>query len=254
MKADPGELSPRQRVLQAIRLEEPDRVPLFFTITPQVAARLSARLGIADYTLADSPLSQNRISYHQLLLPLGNDVVGVGACSPRGSPTRELEAGLVTNEWQVKFRTAGYYSEMVGHPLAGAESLAEVERFPFPDPHAPGRFDLAREVVERYGERYAICGDMECTVFEASWYLTGLEKFLVDLSLEKDYVFALLDRVMQYSIEVGRQLLKLGADFLWLGDDLAPSRDCCFRRPCGASTSRRGCARSSGPSRRTTRR
>ena len=220
MEADLGELSPRQRVLEAIRLEEPDRVPLFFTITPQVAARLSAQLGIADYTLADSPLSQNRISYHQLLLPLGNDVVGIGACSPRGSPTRELEAGLVTNEWQVKYRTTGYYSEMVGHPLAEAESLAEVEGFAFPDPHAPGRFDLAREVVERYGERYAICGDMECTVFEASWYLTGFEKFLVDLSLEKDYVFALLDRVMQYSIEVGKELLKLGADFLWLGDDL----------------------------------
>ena len=81
-------------MLEAIRLEEPDRVPLFFTITPQVAARLSPQLGIADYTLADSPLSQNRISYHQLLLPLGNDVVGIGACS-RGA----LQPGSWKRAW-----------------------------------------------------------------------------------------------------------------------------------------------------------
>jgi uroporphyrinogen decarboxylase len=220
MKIGIQELSPRQRVLRAIRLEEPDRVPLFFTVTPQVAALLSRHLGIADYTVADSPLSQNRISYHELLLELGNDVAGIGACSPRGNPTRELESGLLTNEWGVKYRTVGYYSEMVAHPLAEAESLADVDGYAFPDPHAPGRFDLARQVVERYGERYAICGDLECTILEASWYLTGFQKFLIDLSLEKDYVFALLDRVMDYSIEVGRELLRIGADILWLGDDL----------------------------------
>jgi len=214
------ELSPRDRVLRAINLEEPDRVPLFFTITPQVAARLSLHLGVPNYTFADSPLSQNRISYHELLLELGNDVVGVGACSPKGSPTRELEAGLFTNEWGVTYRSVGYYSEMVGHPLADAENLAAVNGFAFPDPQAPGRFELASEVIERYGEHYAICGDLECTVLEASWYLTGFEKFLVDLSLEKEYVFALLDRVMWYSIEVGKELIKRGVDIIWLGDDL----------------------------------
>ena len=213
-------LSPRKRVLRAINLEEPDRVPLFFTITPQVAARLSRHLGIANYTSADSPLSQNRISYHELLLELGNDVVGIGACSPKGCPTHEVESGLVTNEWGVKYKTVGYYSEMVYHPLAYAESIADVNGFAFPDPQAPGRFELAREVVERYGERYAICGDLECTILEASWYLTGFEKFLIDLSLEKEYVFALLDRVMWYSLEVGKELIKSGADIVWLGDDL----------------------------------
>jgi uroporphyrinogen decarboxylase len=151
---------------------------------------------------------------------MGNDIVGIGACSPKASPTRELESGLLTNEWGVEYKTVGYYSEMVRHPLARAESLADISGFAFPDPHAPGRFDLAQEVVERYGDRYAICGDLECTIFEASWYLTGFEKFLIDLSLGKDYVFALMDRVMGYSIEVGKELLRIGADIIWLGDDL----------------------------------
>ncbi len=219
MKRRP-EASPRERVLKAISHEEADRVPLFFTVTPQVAAGLSRHLKIPKYTIADSPLSQNRISYHELLVELGNDVVGIGACSPQDSPTHEVSPGVLTNEWGVKYKTVGFYSEMLEHPLANAETTADVEAYPFPDPLAPGRFRLAREVAERSAEGYAICGDAECTIFEASWYLTGFEKFLLDLSLEKAYVFALMDKVMRYSIEVGRQLIAIGADIVWLGDDM----------------------------------
>ncbi len=213
-------LTPRERVLQALRHEEPDRVPVYVTVTPQLAEALAGHLGVESYTVADSPLSQNRISYHEVMVELGNDVVGIGACSPRDNPTRSLAGGVKTNEWRVKYREAGYYSEMVEHPLAGAQSVAEVERFPFPDPLAPGRFSLAREVADRYGERSLLCGDLECTIFEGSWYLTGLQKFLLDLSLEKDYVFALMDRMMEYSIGVGRELLRIGAEMIWLGDDV----------------------------------
>jgi uroporphyrinogen decarboxylase len=65
-----------------------------------------------------------------------------------------------------------------------------------------------------------LCGDLECTIFEGSWYLTGLEKFLLDLIQEKDYVFELMDRMMSYSIGVGKELLRLGAEIIWLGDDM----------------------------------
>jgi uroporphyrinogen decarboxylase len=57
-------------------------------------------------------------------------------------------------------------------------------------------------------------------VFEAAWYLTGMEKFLMGLANEEDYVFALMDRIMAYSIGVGKELLKLEPDIIWLGDDM----------------------------------
>ncbi len=217
-------LSSKERVCRAMNLEEPDLVPIYITVTPQLAALLGQELGIESYTIADSPLSQNRISFHELLVQFGNDVVGIGACSPTDNPTRNLGGGLMTNEWRVKYREVGYYTEMVEHPLAGAEKVADVERFPFPDPLAKGRFTLAEEVTERFGEQYAVCGDLECTIFEASWYLTGFEKFLMDLTLEKDYVFELMNRVQQYSIGVGKEMIRLGADIIWLGDDIGTQR------------------------------
>lgn len=58
-------MTSKERVIEAINLREPDTVPVFITITPQVAEELSKHLGIKEYTIADSPLSQNRISFHE---------------------------------------------------------------------------------------------------------------------------------------------------------------------------------------------
>lgn len=214
------EFSPKERVLKAINFEEPDRVPIFITITPQLAEQLSQHLGISEYTHPDSPLAENRISYTELLVHLGNDIVGIGACAPKNNPTRELEPGVLVNEWQIKFRQTDLYAEMIEHPLAYAETVADVEQFEMPDPLAEGRFDHARAMVEKYGDRYAICGDTETTILEVSWYLVGMEKFFMDLAMQKDYVFALMDRVMEYSIGVAKELIKIGADIIWLGDDV----------------------------------
>lgn len=216
--------SPKERVLQAINFEEPDRVPIFITVTPQVAERLSEYLGMPDYTHPDSPLAENRISFNELLVPLGNDIVGIGACAPTENPTRKLADGVLVNEWQIKFQQTGLYAEMIEHPLAHAETAADVEQFEMPDPLAAGRFDHARAMVDKYGDRYAICGDTETTILEVSWYLVGMEKFFADLAMQKDYVFALMDRVMEYSIGVAKELIRLGADIIWLGDDVGTQK------------------------------
>lgn len=217
--AGKGEWSSRERVLSTLNLEEPDRVPIFITVTPQVAERLSKRLGIPTYSHPDSPLAENRISYAELLTALGNDIVGIGACSPRDDPTREIGEGIYTNEWGIKYRKSGYYTEMINFPLAHAETTADVEAYSMPDPLSPGRFDHAIRMVETYGREYAICGDAETTIFETSWYLVGMEKFFIDLALGKPYVFALMDRVMNYSLGIATELINIGADLIWLGDD-----------------------------------
>lgn len=213
-------LLPKERVLKTINLKEPDVVPIYITITPQVAEKLGRYLGINSYSHADSPLSENRISFTELLLKLGNDIVGIGACSPKNNPTREVESGILTNEWKVKYRKIGYYTEMIEYPLSKSETVYDIDNYEFPDPYADGRYDLAKEMVEKYSHKYAICGDLECTIFETSWYLIGMEKFLIDLSMKKDYVFALMDRIMEYNIKIGKELIKIGADIIWLGDDV----------------------------------
>ena len=206
----------RKRFLTAMRNQQPDRVPIFASLTPQMALRLSDALHIPARE-EDSFLS-TRISHVEILNRLGNDAVCVGAL--RETPTRTLENGRMLDEFGIQYQTVGLYNEAVVRPFAGVESVKEVEAYRFPDPLAPSRFTLASENIAKYSKDYAIIGDLEATVFELAWNLMGLEDFLVGLYTEEDYIDAILDGCMNFNIRIAEKLVDLGCDMIWLGDDV----------------------------------
>jgi len=211
-------MTPKERTLKAINGQKVDRPPVFATVSPQVAHKLSAHLGVPYEDALDSLLS-TRISHMDLLTGMGNDCVGISACAPKNHPTREREDGLIVNEWGMVFKETGLYSEFAEFPLEHAATEAEISNYPFPDPHAEGRYDEAKKTVEKYGKQYAVVGDIETTFWETSWYLVGLEKLMIDMMMETPYVEPLFDKVMEVNLEIGKTLIRLGADILWAGDD-----------------------------------
>jgi uroporphyrinogen decarboxylase len=212
----------KERSLAALKGQEPDRVPMYVTVVSEIAEGLSRKTGIPTYN-CDAYLT-NRISHAQILTTLGNDIVGIGSTAPDCCPTLTRSDGFRVDEWGLVYRPVphefGVYHEVVDRPLKGITSVGELVRYRVPDPYAPGRFDVARDHSERYGDKYALLGVIECTVFEMAWNLVGLEQFLMDMALEKGYVGALLDEIADYSIAVGRELIGLGADIMLTGDDL----------------------------------
>jgi uroporphyrinogen decarboxylase len=208
----------RQRVLTTLGHRQPDRPPVFMTLTPQVAERLADAVGFPREPPLDSLLS-TRISHSRLLTYLGNDAVGIAACAPPYAPTHRDEDGTLVNEWGMRFRTVGLYDEFSGHPLARATTVAEIEAYPLPDPLAEGRYDEAEQTVQEYGSDYVIVGDLECSMFETAWYLVGLEKFLADMATGEGYAEALLDRLAEITTRTGLELIRRGADVIWAGDD-----------------------------------
>jgi len=215
-------MNSKERTLLALHRQEPDRVPVWVTIVAEMADRLGQVTGIPADPL-DAYLT-NRISHAELLTALGNDVVGIGSTAPPSCPTRQRPDGYLEDEWGFVYRRVphafGVYLEIVGRPLAGIASARELSRYRLPDPAAPGRFDAARDRAGRYGRSHALLGIIECTVFEMAWNLVGLEAFLADMALRRDYVGSLLDEVADYSIAIGRALIDLGADALLMGDDV----------------------------------
>lgn len=202
----------------ALNHQEPDRIPVFATITHQVAKRLSEYKNLPYEPPLDSLLS-TRISHMDLLTHLGNDCIGIAACAPKSRPTSTDPNGIITNEWGMKFKNAGLYNEFFQYPLAHAETVQDITDYPFFDPNEESRFDNARLAIEKYSKEYFVVADLECAIFETAWYLVGLEKFLFDLMMETPYVDALLDKVMEINIITGKKLIELGADMIWGGDD-----------------------------------
>lgn len=222
-------MNSRERVLQSINHKEPDRVPVAVTLTPQIAKFLSKRFHI-PCKLKSTGFSNyyNTISFNEILTKLGNDVIIIGATAPNNFILREFSDGSFIDEWGVRYKVVSYYKEIVEHPLKDIETVRQLNQYfdehGFPDADSKGRFDFAEEEIEKYSKNYAIIGDLKTTMFEASWYLVGIEKFLIDLIMKKDYVFELLNRVMEFHIEIGKKLIMLGCDIIWIGDDFGTQR------------------------------
>jgi uroporphyrinogen decarboxylase len=215
-------MNSKERTLLAWKRQEPDRVPVWVTVVAEMADRLAEVTGTPADPL-DAYLT-NRISHAALLTALGNDIVGIGSTAPSSRPTRQRPDGFLEDEWGFVYRRVphpfGEYLDIVGRPLKGIESARELAHYRLPDPAASGRFDVARERAARYGQSHALLGIVECTVFEMAWNLVGLEQFLTDMALRRDYVGSLLDEVAGYSIGIGLALIDLGADALLTGDDV----------------------------------
>jgi len=208
----------KERLISTLNHEQPDHPPVFATLTPQLAKKLSDHLGITYEEPVDSLLS-TRISHTKLLTTLGNDFVGVAGCYPDSFPTKVLDDGNLLNEWGMQFKDSGLYNEFCYYPLDHAETKQDILDYPFPEVSAKGRFDFAEQQIRKYAGEYPIIGELETTIFETAWYLVGLEKFLLEMLVGGEYIEPLLDRIMEINTAIGKTLIEMGVDIIWCGDD-----------------------------------
>jgi uroporphyrinogen decarboxylase len=112
------------------------------------------------------------------------------------------------------------YVEVVKCPLDNANSIADIENYSFPDPFSEGRFEKAKRDIDRFGKNYFVIGDVELSLFEMAWHLTGLEKYLVAMMCDEPWLELLNERVEEWSMGLALQLVKAGVDGIWFGEDL----------------------------------
>lgn len=212
----------RERFLTAINHEEPDKVPTFASLTPQVAEKLGREMGL-PYEAEDSFLS-TRLSHTEILLELGNDAVCVGACRDERYPTVKRDDGIIVDEWGLEYKEVGLYTEAIKRPLSECNSIEDLNKYRMPDPFAKGRWDLAEKMTAKYKNDYLVIGDLEACMYEISWNLVGMEKFIMDMAMGEPYIFELLDRTLEYAIACGKKMIDIGVDMIWAGDDFGTQK------------------------------
>jgi len=213
-------MNSRERFLIAANGGRPDRIPVLGTLTPQAAVKVAEHFGITDDVEPVDSFLSTRLSHVALVNKLGNDAVIIGSCRESGKETRVLPDGTSTDEFGFIYTQCGLYGEVTGRPLANCESVEDVLAYELPNPNDEGRFALANAYFEKYHKDYAIVGDLEATIFELAWNLVGLEKFLVDMACEEEYVDVLLDKITDFNMAIALNLVDIGCDMIWLGDDV----------------------------------
>ena len=216
-------MNSKTRVLKAFRKEDgfPDTVPLQFDLCRHLTEAFGKKLGIEpDYSLSYYEDLTYRISANAIRTKMGSDVVVVGATVPHGYSPEKVKDDITRNEFGMWMKPGPLYVDVVKCPLDEAHSIADIENYNFPDAYAPGRFDKAERDIEKFGRNYFVIGDVEITLFEMAWHLTGMEKYMIAMLCDEPWLSLLNDRVEEWSTSIALQLVRAGVDAIWLGEDL----------------------------------
>ena len=192
-------MNSHQRVVTAMKLGQPDRVPIVETVfDPGVRRAIYAEASDGG----------------QLAEFLDLDAVGCGPVFRRVAG----DAERWVDEWGVHYQRN---PEANAHPVQGAiGDLHDLRTYRPPDPDAPYRLGDLPEYVRRYkGERAIIFHHR--AAFMWSCHLLGIENMLIALVDDPDLASTVLDVVVEVNEQICRNAVRAGADIVTLGDDYA---------------------------------
>jgi uroporphyrinogen decarboxylase len=227
-------MNARERVMKAWGLMEgdPDRVPVQFDLCKSLLNHFSNELeipvSITNNLHADVTW---RISGNEIRLALGSDVVITGAAEASSFKPGIDENGTWLNEYGMRMRQGSIYVEVTEYPLKDVKTVEDLKNtIVFPDLSLPGRFEDAAALVKKYKDDYFVIGDMEVTIYTLVQEMMGMEKLMIDMALEEEYLPVLIDMVTDFHIEHGLKLMDQGVDALWVGDDFGSQTGLLFSR------------------------
>jgi len=210
-------MNSRDRVLIALDHEEPDQVP----ITDHMYMRKSLEnvLGENGVTTDDSR------RYLKACKTLGFDLITVFTSPPPFKP-RSLDVEEEVDGWGRRWRV-DKESDMLwylGGPVKTREDYDRVRnRLVFPGD--PGdMFVSAKKLVELTKGEYALAGMVDGP-FTPSWEMMGFTEFCKSLYHDTSLVESLCGDFSRWNIEIGRRLIELGVDMIWIADDLGASTE-----------------------------
>ena len=172
-------MTSKQRVRAAIAFQDPDRLPILYL---------------------------NRDKERSDILSAGYGP----AASFKPEDPNESEWGFL---WCRHDETMGQPKQP---PLAASWDL-----FPSwkpPDPHAPGRVDGLKKIVDENPDRY-IMGSLGITGFNQVTFIRGFENVMADFYLEPENLRRLIKMVIDFESEMIRRMCACGVDAIAFGDD-----------------------------------
>jgi uroporphyrinogen decarboxylase len=210
----------RARILTALEVRPPDRVPLYIHGINEAPI-----IGIGRHLTDGLPAPRQ---FHEMTdaeklklvdaLFLIHEAFGVdGITTFEIGHEREIDAQHVMDDWGITYRRSPHGLPVAkGHPLQTADDLA---RFlpPEPDRGHLLLLDLARE---RFQGRVALFWLMR-GAFVRSWRLMGMENYMRHLYRDPGVVHGVAAMVTAYNLQQLDLLAAAGLDVLVVEDDIA---------------------------------
>ena len=196
----------RERVLAAINHERPDRIPADLWAEPGVWDRLKKDLGVA--------------TEEEVREAFAIDIRYVSPVYPEDTVTNGIRQNMWGERWAKTSSIFGLEWEHTRGALSDAQSLPELEAFPWPTCDQVDYSRLKEDV--RRCEGYAIFyGNAD--FFERPALVRGLENTLVDVMINQEWVDFLQEKFISFFIEDFHRTLEATGrkiDVFWALTDL----------------------------------
>jgi len=233
-----------ERVKAALEHKEADRVPFDIGgaavtgININSLRKLRKYLGLPGELELRDQITQLAWTGGDVIERLSIDVKHVGP-NPPSNPGSARHVGhedgfdRLIDEfgmgWQMPL-DGGHYYDLYLSPLADATTIAGVENFPWPDPLDPSRLEGIKEKADKivYNEKKAyVCGRMSSGMWEHAMWMTGYEKFFIDMITNEKLVQATMEKILEIKMKYwGKYLDIMGENALVIScaDDLGTQK------------------------------
>ncbi len=192
----------RERVVASIRHTAPDKVPYHIGFTAPAHHAMAKWFGREDFESS-----------------LGNCLLILDTKAE--NPWRRVQGEVWADQFGVHWdRTIDTDIGTVCNVALTAETLRS---HPFPDPNDPSRFDGWQEAIDSAGDAF-IVANLGFSMFERAWTLAGMETVLMGMVADKAFVNALLDRILDFNLQLIEKACAWPIDGMRFGDDWGHQR------------------------------
>ncbi len=203
-------MTSKERVLTTFGHREPDRVPLWYGADPSVTENLQR---ILRQESEEALMQRLHIDFRRVRERYVGPELKV---NPDGS----------RQSWWGVDRIGDYYGQPFSHPLAGVETIEEVEAYAWPN---PDWFDFShlRAEAEAWQE-YAVIGGPWVVIFTDATELVGMVEFFIKMVTHPELMKAVINKVSDFYHEISVRTFEACGDVLdifFFGDDLGTQQD-----------------------------
>lgn len=230
----------RERLNLALNHKEPDRVPFDLGATVLTSIHVKSYQQLREY-LGLPRVVPRIVDIFQQIVTVDDDLrerlkVDVRDVAPRSSATFRIEVKEMEgytyfyDEWGIGWKMpkeGGWYYDMFDHPLKDATSLADIEKYPWPDPTDPARFEgLAERArhaahVEKQG---VFLGGLSAGIMEMAAWTRGFVNYFSDFANNEKLLVGIMTRVMEMKMaywEIALREVGDNVDAIGEADDFA---------------------------------
>ncbi len=192
----------RERVLAALRHEQPDKTPFCVGFTQKARAAMAAYL--------DDPRFGEGI----------DNCFTVAQTAPADA-WREIEPDLWEDQFGVRWdRSVDKDIGVVVNQLVASDTI---DGFAFPDPSDASRYESLPLSEAEKGDRFVVA-EIGFSLFERAWTLAGMENLLMAMVCDPPFVHRLLDRILEFNLAIIARACDRAVDAMYFGDDWGSQR------------------------------